>query len=173
MTDFNSSLEGLSKAITDFNNKQEKWTAVLNNASNTYKSDFSVLLKQNIINTLLDIHESKEKILAALLVLITATSKSKNSFPAVSNLALENIRKNAQYIASIEMQKSIIDYHNQANQSIAFFKTANGHIYENQLSEAKKTLDLWQEVLIKVNETNKRVKSIEKDVLLISKGLDF
>lgn len=173
MTDFNSNLERLAKAIIDYNNNQGKWTVVLNNASNTYNVDFSVLLKQNIINTLLEIHESKEKILAASLILITVATKSKNSIPAISNLALENIKNNAQYIASMEIQKSIIDYHNQANRSIAFFKTANGHIYENQLSEAKKILDLWQEILIKVNETSKRVKLIEKDVLLIAKGIDF
>lgn len=173
MSEFNSILEGLAKAITEFKCDEKKWVIVLNNGSDTYNKDFSVLLKQNIVNTLFEIHESKEKILTAALALITVASKKKSNLSSITLLAIENIRENAQSIASMELQKIIIDYSIKVNKIIDFFKSPEGQIYENQVSEAKKILDLWNKLLFVVAEITKKIHEIEKDVLLIAKNFDF
>ncbi len=169
MVDFRSVVKVLSNTITGFKNNQKKWDIVLKYGNNMYKEDFSVLLKQNIIDTLYEIHESKEKILAGILVLMTEVQNKNNQLSGIYLPAIENIRNNAYAVASIELHKSIIDYGTQVNQSIEFFKTTDGQIYENQLSEADKILNLWQKILTEVNEIIQLIQSIENNVLILMK----
>lgn len=169
----NKNINNTINCINNFQGNQREWSNFFNNVNKTYSHDFSVLLKQNVIDTFKGIHKKKEEILAANLCLLQAVQKERLEFSRETIVALENIRSLSEKIAILNFGKKFLNYGVEVNKIIAFFKTLEGNVYENQLAEAKKILVLWNELLAQYNEIIISINEIRKELELILNDKNF
>lgn len=167
---FIKNLENTINCINDFQCKQSEWLNFFENANKTYAQDFSVLLKQNVIDTFNDIHKKKEEILVATLSLLKIVQKERFELSRETIAALENIRSLSEKIVSLNFGEKFLNYGVEVNKIIEFFKTPDGKIYEKQLVEANKILVLWNDLRVQytelvfcISETRKNIEFIVKD----------
>lgn len=170
---FSKNLENTINCINNFQDNQDGWSNFFNSVNKTYSQDFSVLLKQNVIDTFNDIHKKKEEILVATLSLLKIVQKDSLELSVETVNALENIRGLSEKIARYNFGEKFFNYGIEVNRIIVFFKKPEGQIYENQLAEANKILTLWNELLARYNEIVIIISEIRKELIFIFNDKNF
>ena len=161
-------LENAVMSVNSFQSNQKKWKDFFDNINNTFCQDFSILLKQDTVNTLLEIHQKKEDVLMANLLLLTAFKEYDSVIAKETIIELEKIRVWSGQVANLNFGQQVIGYCAEVNKAITFFKTPEGQVFENQLVEAEKLLVWWKNTISYYNLILLNMNEIKKSLDLIS-----
>ena len=160
--------ENAMTSVNAFQSNQKKWKDFFNNINNTFCQDFSILLKQDTVNTLLEIHQKKEDVLMANLLLLTAFKEYDSVIAKETIIELEKIRVWSGQVANLNFGQQVVGYCAEVNKAIAFFKTPEGQVFENQLVEAEKLLVWWKNTISYYNLILLNMNEIKRSLDLIS-----
>lgn len=133
-------LENAVISVNAFQSNQKKWKDFFDNINNTFCQDFSILLKQDTVNTLLEIHQKKEDVLMANLLLLTAFKEYDSVITKETILELEKIRVWSGQVANLNFGQQVIGYCAEVNKAITFLKHQKGRFLKINLLKQKNCL---------------------------------
>ncbi len=153
-------IRALYEKINEFQERETAWVKTIQDINESYMSDFSVMAKQNVIDMLHDFHTHKETVLMAILLFTRTTEDRAELLSSEKSHAISRINMWAAKIAELRFADAFLLYCDRINEAIAFFKTAEGQIYENRIAKADVIIKLWKNLLENMKDTSRYMKQI-------------
>lgn len=164
---FKKTFDELSKTIRNFNKNQEEWSTIISLVKNNYHTDFSVLLKQNIVDMFNSIHESKEKVLLASLLFLKSCEDIKNLHPEIV-VSANKIRNYSNFVVETKYSDMFINYGLEANKLIEYLKSSESEQHVDKLEHSLAVYQLWCDLIHKTNQITDCFDAISIELIKIS-----